>query len=136
MRPLEVGIDTIDRIGDDGHLLGIEHAVRRRDEIGDQRLAEAPVGGRIFELQRRKAGRLARRQPLVAPAHGAHEDLAAAVLVDEDAARARLDAHALGEQKGEGDGLARASRTDCGEVPDICLVKIEEVGRLAGGLQQ
>src|SRR3546814_16733517 len=64
----------------------------------------------------------------------ADEQLAAAVLVEED--DARIELARLREQEIERHGLSRTRRADDREIAEITLVKVEEIRPCRGRLEQ
>ena len=68
-------------------------------------------------------------------AERADENLGAAILVDEDQLRARLDALRLRRDEGQPDGLAGARGADDREISEIADVEIVKVSRLRRRLE-
>src|SRR3546814_8400167 len=78
-----------------------------------------------FEPERVEARGRAGAQHVIASADRADEQLAAAVLVEED--DARIELARLREQEIERHGLSRTRRADDREIAEITLVKVEEI---------
>src|SRR4029078_8352011 len=79
--------------------------------------------------ERVEAGGGAARDALIAAAQRTEENLRAPVLVEQDGAR--RERLGLGRQKVQHHRLARAGRTDDGEIAEIALVEVEEERRRA-----
>ena len=90
---------------------------------------------RVRQRQRVEAGGLARHKDLVLAAHGADEDLGAAILVDEQQLWARLHTLRLRRDEGEEDGLATAGRADDGEIAEVADVVVVIIGGLRRRLE-
>src|SRR3546814_12930163 len=88
----------------------------------------------VFGLERIEARWRAGAQHVVAPADRADEQLAAAILVEEDDPGIKLAR--LREQEVERNRLARPRRPDDREVAKIALVAVEEVWPRGGRLEQ
>ena len=95
---------------------------------------ERAVGGAVGQRQRVEPGRLAGADAVVAPADPAHEQLGAAVLVEQHGARGEL-LRLRGEEVHH-HRLARARRADDREIAEVAVVEVEEERRRAGGLEQ
>src|SRR3546814_13048995 len=98
-------------------------------------LQELAICGIVFEPERVEPRRRAGAQHVIASADRADEQLAAAVLVEED--DARIELARLREQEIERHGLSRTRRADDRDIAAITLVKVEDIrpcrGRLAQG---
>ena len=105
------------------------------DELADPLGQEHLVGRRQLKpLERRTSGRLPVAQRQIGPAGRAHEQIGAAVLVEEDhAGRVLLQ---LRQHEVENDGLAGARRAADERVAEVAEVEIEVERRAAGGLEQ
>src|SRR3546814_2014990 len=103
-------IVRIDRILDLRKLLDVGAACEERQPV-DQELA---ICGILFEPERVEPRRRAGAQHVIASADRADEQLAAAVLVEED--DARIELARLREQEIERHGLSRTRRADDREI--------------------
>src|SRR3546814_1181875 len=90
--------------------------------------------GCVFEPERVGPRRRAGAQHVIASADRADEQLAAAVLVEED--DARIELARLREQEIERHGLSRTRRADDREIAEITLVKVEEIRHCRGRLDR
>ena len=99
-----------------------------------QRHQEGFIGGRqVQRLERRAAGALTGLQGEIGAARGAHEDLAAAVLVEEHAFYVEL--FELGEREIDDDGLARTGWPVDRGMPEIADMEVEIEGAVGAGLE-
>src|SRR3546814_1758546 len=90
--------------------------------------------GCVFEPERVGPRRRAGAHHGIASGDRAEEQLAAAVLVEED--DARIELARLREQEIERHGLSRTRRADDREIAEITLVKVEEIRPCRGRLEQ
>ena len=105
------------------------------DELADPQRQPGPILRLVLQrLQGREAGRLAVLERQVGAAGCQHENLRAAILVDEYLARARL--LGLRHQEIDDDCLAAPSRADDQRVAYVALVEAKEIGAARAGLHQ
>ena len=95
---------------------------------------EGPVARRVGQRQRIEPRRFARADAVVASANAAHEQFRAAILVEQD--RARAEFLRLRGEEVHHHRLARTRGSDDREIAQVAMVEIEEERCRAGGFQQ
>src|SRR5205814_10733672 len=121
-----VGENLVNRFSDRGFVFRAVRFEHNAQPIAD----EGAVHRRALEAQRIETGWGAARDPLVAAAERAQENLRAAVLVEQHCARREL--LRLSGEEVQDNGLARTRRADDREIAEVALVEVEEEGCRAG----
>src|SRR5207244_2809080 len=117
-----------DRLGDRNLFLG-----RRFEQIPEPVAQKGPIDRIVLNAERVEPGAGAARNPFVAAADRADEDLRSAVLVEQD--RARRELLRLSGEEVQHHGLPRTRWPDDREVAEVAFVEVEEERRRAGRLE-
>ena len=125
-----VGIGGIHRCGDGLFLFGTFGLQQHAKPIAQESL----VACRVRQSERIEAGRFAGTDAVVPAPNTTHEQFGAAILVEQD--RARAEFLRLRSEEIHDHGLARPRRTDDRKIPQIAVMEVEKERRRAGRFQQ